>query len=100
MVAMWGGCDYFIPASLECLRGQQLVELIGEDAARRLIAYGADTTIYIAAGKADVLAARTAEMRLMRARGMSLRQIASVEWAQRYTARNVFRLLSQHPEES
>jgi hypothetical protein len=94
MVARWGGCDFTIPADTACLRARVLASVIGERAAARLIGYGGATRIYIHADAESVLAARIAELRTLRQRGMTIAELAAIEWPSRYTERHIMRLLA------
>jgi Mor family transcriptional regulator len=84
-----------VPGSLESGSGEKLVALIGQHAARALIEYAGGDTLYISAGWERVLGARYAEIKAMRARGMSYAEIArKFEYTGRYSERNIRMILA------
>lgn len=95
LVARYGGGDYLVPVDTEGPRGAELVAIIGLAAAKRLVAFASATRIFINGNQREVLAARRAEIRQMRDRGLTVREIARVAWLQRYSERQVARMLTQ-----
>lgn len=95
LVAHYGGCELPIPASIASGSGQKLAAMIGERAAQALIDYAAGDTLYIAAGRERTNGARYAEIKAMRASGMSYAEIArTFEFTGRYSERNIRMILA------
>lgn len=95
LVARWGGGDYCVPKSIDSRNGANLVDVVGRTAAQRLIGYAGGERIYVHASKTEILDARAEEILSMRARGMTIAEIAAVEWPMRYTQRLIYYLLDR-----
>lgn len=94
--AVHGGCDFIVPGSTGSERGQALVELVGIEAAKRLIAWGRSSRVYVPKMRIDIRQQRAAEIRALHRQGMTASQISrSYTFAARYSERAVFKILSE-----
>ena len=89
-----GGCDLSIPLSLECQSGIELVQLIGRDAAKRLIAWGHGSRVYIPRRIVSERQRRAEEIADLRRQGLSVHQIArQYRFESRLSERQIFSIL-------
>jgi hypothetical protein len=92
--AVYGGCDFIVPGSTGSERGQALVELIGIEAAKRLIAWGRSSRVYVPKQRVNVRQQRAAEVRELHRQGMTASQIArNYTFVSRFSERAIYKLL-------
>ncbi len=90
-----GGCDYRIPSCSDCELGAALIDTVGHDSAMRLIKWGGGSRIYIPYSRTEEVDQRRLTLREMRARGMTVAEIAKTfRFEGRYTERQVYALLA------
>jgi hypothetical protein len=93
--AVYGGCDFIVPGGVSSERGKVLVELIGAEAAERLIFWGRSSRVYVAKSRVTVRQRRAAEVRELHRQGMTASEISrNYSFTSRYSERAVYKLLS------
>lgn len=101
LVAHAGGTDYEVPERLDCPRGQELAEWIGDTAAAKLIDYAGGDTVYVKACHNDALRARYVDILRLRRKGLTPAQIArSYTFQARYTERQIWAIVAGNPKEA
>jgi hypothetical protein len=90
-----GGCDYHIPSCSDCEIGAALIDTVGHEAAMRLIKWGGGSRVYIPYSRTGEVDQRRLTLREMRARGMTISEIArTFRFEGRYTERQIYALLA------
>ena len=92
---VFGGIDYIVPGSTGSERGMALVELVGIEAAERLIFWGRSSRVYVAKSRVTVRQRRAAEVRELHRQGMTASEISrNYTFVSRFSERAIYKLLS------
>lgn len=99
LVETLGGCDIVVPKGQTGVTWDRLVRAIGEDEARRMTEIFGGEKLYIPLNRAGWTAAKREWVRMQRAAGRSIDEIADeAVFGQRHTRRWVRRMLAATDE--